>query len=343
MTLRSNVTLRPYATADAPLVVHVINAAAARTTGIRRAVVDAVGQVRLMRYVPLASEHVVAVDAQNVPIGYAYLAPRGQYILNETGGAVHPEHWGRGIGTELITWATQRAVELAAHAPEGVSVLLQANLFDQEQEAIQLYTEQGFSCVREWVHMVIALDMPPPEPVLPHGLTLRPMDLDNDWDIVGPAMDAAFADHWGVIATAPAGLEGDDADDQELDTDDEESSIDTSYSNAPGVCFIVLDGATVAGGILCNTKLVERADTGRVGSLFVRPNYRRQGIGRALMLAAFRAFWQQGMRRLILDTDRHSFTAAPQFYEHVGMRSYRREWLCEKIVRPGLEVRRLQP
>jgi GNAT superfamily N-acetyltransferase len=88
---------------------------------------------------------------------------------------------------------------------------------------------------------------------------------------------------------------------------------------------------------------VERDDSGRVGSLFVRPDYRRQGIGRALMLTAFRVFWHQGIRRIILDTDMHSFTAAPQFYEHVGMRAYRREWLYEKTIRPGQEVRRLQP
>jgi GNAT superfamily N-acetyltransferase len=344
MTQYSNVAIRPYDDADAPLVVQLINAAVARTIGVRRAVVDAVGQVRLMRYVPVNSERVVAVDAHNVPIGYVYLAPMEQYILNETGGAVHPNHWGRGIGTELVEWATRRATELAERAPNDVSVLLQVNLFDAEQEAIQLFSQQAFSRVREWVHMVIDLDTPPAEPTLPHGLTLRPMDLDNDWDVVGPAMDAAYADHWGVIPTAPAGLEGDDADDPELDADDEEAPpSDTSYSNAPGACFIVLDGDMVVGGILCNAKLVERDDSGRVGSLFVRPTYRRQGIGRALMLAAFQAFWRHGIRRVILDTDKHSFTGAPWFYEHVGMRAYRVEWLYEKIVRPGLEVRRLQP
>jgi mycothiol synthase len=92
---------------------------------------------------------------------------------------------------------------------------------------------------------------------------------------------------------------------------------------------------------LCNAKLVERDDTGRVGSMFVRPPYRRQGIGRALMLSAFQAFWQRGVRRVILDTDTHSFTAAPRFYAHLGMRPYRWEFLYEKEVRPGKEVRRL--
>lgn len=67
----------------------------------------------------------------------------------------------------------------------------------------------------------------------------------------------------------------------------------------------------VVGGVLCNDKLVERSATGRVGSVFVRPHYRRQGLGRALMLTAFAAFWQRGVRRTILDMDAESVTHAP--------------------------------
>lgn len=340
----TNVTIRPYARADAALVVRLVNAAAARTMGIRRAVVDGVGHVRLARYVPASGERVVAVDERDVPVGYAYLSSTEQGIVYETGGAVRPDCWGRGVGARLVEWATRRAVELAELAPPGVSVVLQANLFDVEEEAIRLFSGQGFSRVREWVHMVIGLEEPPPAPELLHGLALRPMDLDNDWDAVGPAMDAAFADHWGAITIAPPILEAQGANDNDSEVaDEEEAPADTSYSNAPGFCFIVLDGGTVAGGILCNARLVERDDSGRVGSLFVRPSYRRRGIGRTLMLTAFRAFRQQGIRRVILDTDAQSFTAAPRFYERLGMRPYRREWLYEKIVRPGREVRRLQP
>src|SRR5690606_6582914 len=97
----------------------------------------------------------------------------------------------------------------------------------------------------------------------------------------------------------------------------------------------------VAGGILCNAKIPERNDTGRVGSLFVRPQYRRQGIGHALMLQAFDAFWQAGIRRIVNDTDADSFTEAPIFYTSLGMREYRREYLYEKTIRDGKEIRRL--
>ena len=234
----------------------------------------------------------------------------------------------------LLAWAKERAEVLAHQAPAGMRTVLQANLFETEQRAIKLFTESGYVKVREWVHMSLEMDQPFPDPSLPEGLTLRAMDLDQDWDIVGPAMDEAFADHWGAIQL-PA------TDEEPAEEDADDSLSDDSFSNAPGYCFIVLDGAKVAGGILCNAKLVERTDTGRVGSVFVRREYRRRGIGQALMKTAFNTFWQNGVKRIILDTDAESFSESTKFYRRLGMKPYRREFLYEKEIRPGREIRRL--
>ena len=137
-------------------------------------------------------------------------------------------------------------------------------------------------------------------------------------------------------------MEAVEEDSNEDDSDGDEPPGDDSYSNAPGYCFIVLDGENVAGGVLCNAKLVERKDTGRVGSVFVRDAYRRKGIGQALMQTAFNAFWSRGVKRIILDTDSESFSKSSIFYSGLGMKPYRREFLFEKEVRPGREVRRLE-
>ena len=48
-----------------------------------------------------------------------------------------------------------------------------------------------------------------------------------------------------------------------------------------------------------------------------------------------------GIRRIILEIDAESFSESRKFYSALGMRLYRREFLYEKEVRPGSEVRRL--
>lgn len=326
--------LRPFELSDAEAAVQLLNAG--RTTTSRRAVIDQVGRIRLSRYVPADAQSVVVTNAQNEIVAYAYLANREQAIIFEVGGTVHPHYRGQGLGRMIVDWAQKNAQSLAVHAPSGVKTVLQTNLFEDEHEAIQLFAASDYTKVREWLHLEIELQLPPPLPTLPGGMIVREMDLKNDWDIVGPVMDEAFANHWGTITLPPSDSE---AEEEEESADDE--AEDESYSNAPGFCFILMDDDIVAGAVLCNARLVERSDTGRVGSLFVRPAYQRQGIGRTLMLAAFNAFWQHGIRRIITDTDADSFSQTPRFYAGLGMAPYRREFLYEKEIRPGKEVRKL--
>lgn len=332
---------RPYTSSHAQAVVELINAGSMKTVGFPRAVVDAVGHIWAFKYVPFSSEKVVAVNSTGQVAGYAYFS-NGDNIVMETGGAVHPEYCDQGIGSMLIEWAEMKAIAASLKAPDGVKSVLQASLYDQDHAAMQLYKNRWFSPVREWMHLVIELQEPPVVSPLADGLTLREMDLDNDWDIVGPAMDEAFTDHWGAIPSAEPETETAEEEKDEDPADEQELPSDDSFSNAPGYCFIVLDGNTVAGGILCNAKLVERSDTGRVGSIFVRPAYRRRGIAQALMLTAFDAFWKNGFRRVITDTDANSFTDSTKLYKGLGMKPYRSEFTYEKEIRPGREVRRLE-
>jgi mycothiol synthase len=336
----NNLKLRPYTPLDAQAVVDLINASSMRAVGFPRAVVDAVGNLWAYRFVPFSSEKIVAINKDNEVIGYANFASEDDHITFETGGSVHPDHWEKGIGSDLLHWTEEKAKDSSRQAPADVKTVLQTSFFEKEHGAIKLFKDHGYAPVREWIHLVLEMDDRPFIPPLPSNLTLREMDLDNDWDIVGPAMDEAFADHWGSI---PAEFLESETNKKEENHEEEaiEQPLDDSYSNAPGYCFIVLDDETVAGGILCNAKLVERTDTVRVGSLFVRPAYRRRGIAQTLMLTAFDAFWKNGFRRVITDTDLNSFTDSTKLYTGLGMKPYRSEFTYEKEIRPGKEVRRL--
>jgi GNAT superfamily N-acetyltransferase len=333
--------LRAYTASDARAVAYVINADAAKTVGFPRAVVDSVGNLWAYRFIPLSSERIVAVDKDNEVAGYAYFRSGDHHIIGETGGSVHPDRWEEGIGTALLAWGEQRATESAAKAPQGIRTMLQTICYEAERNAIQLFEDHGFRRVREWTHFVLEMNEPPVVPRLAPHLTLCEMDLENDWDLVGFGLEEAFATHWGAIP--PGSYENPQEENIQDDEPgrEEETLEDTSYSNAPGYCFVILDGDTVAGGVLCNAKLVERADTGRIGSIFVRPRYRRQGLGRTLLLSAFDAFWKNGFRRVILDTDSKSFSNSASLYQGVGMSPYRSEFVYEKEIRAGREVRLL--
>jgi len=337
MPMKSEFVLRPYQPADAPRVVEIVNANAAQTVGFKQAVIDDVGKVRLTRYVPPNSKKVVIINAQNEIAGFAYCANTDQHIIISAGGAVHPHYWRHGIGALLVDWSEQQAAVLAQAAPPGIRSVLQTNLYADEKEAIRLFTGRGFVRVREWAHLVIELDTLPALPALTGNFSIRTMDLENDWDIVWPAMEDAFADHWGTISVPAVTDEIVEVESQAVEAPENET-----YSNSPGYCFVALAGKEVIGGVLCNARLVERSDTGRIGSLFVRLQYRRQGVARALMLSAFKAFWESGKKRIVADTDAESFTGAPKFYSSLGMRLFRREYLYEKEIRAGKEVRRLK-
>lgn len=60
------------------------------------------------------------------------------------------------------------------------------------------------------------------------------------------------------------------------------------------------------------------------------------------MLEALNAFYQSGMRRMIPDTDAESFTDAAKFYTSLGISIDRYEFLFEREIHAGQEIRRFE-
>jgi mycothiol synthase len=85
-----------------------------------------------------------------------------------------------------------------------------------------------------------------------------------------------------------------------------------------------LDGEEVVGLCLCvvDEKRVKRLGRkeGYVDTLFVRPAYRGQGLGTALLLAGLHSLKEAGVESATLDTDLDNPTQAMRLYERVGFR-----------------------
>jgi GNAT superfamily N-acetyltransferase len=86
---------------------------------------------------------------------------------------------------------------------------------------------------------------------------------------------------------------------------------------APELWTVVrADGAIVAGSMLIR----ERHGVAWVSRLFTVRDWRRRGLGEALLHDAFGKFWRQGRPVVGLGVDAQSETGANRLYERVGMR-----------------------
>lgn len=270
-------------------------------------------------------------------IGYIELTSESPFVVCEMTGAVHPRFRRQGIGTALVGWAEARAAEMASRAPDGAAVFIHSSLFDNNQPGRQLLTHLGYNAVRDFVYLAIDMDNRPAAPVWPEGINVRLLE-PPDWAKVGPALDEAFRDHWGAIDFEEGESEGDDSAPNPRVTDPE--AFDNRYFNSPGLCFVAWNGEEVAGCCLCNAMTLEFPEAGYLGSLSVRRPWRRRGLGLALTLHALNAFYAQGTRRVLTDTDGDSLTGAYHVYQTAGMEIFRREHVYEKILRPGRDLLR---
>ena len=95
--------------------------------------------------------------------------------------------------------------------------------------------------------------------------------------------------------------------------DDSRDGIGAFLKRNPGTSFVAFDGDIVTGAILCG-------HDGRRGYIYhtvVRPEYRKQGIGTALINAAVSALNDEGITRVCLNV-MESNEAGKAFWEKMG-------------------------
>ena len=94
-----------------------------------------------------------------------------------------------------------------------------------------------------------------------------------------------------------------------------EKSVASELNNRLSLWLVALDGDTVA-GYVGSQSVLDEAD---MMNIAVHPDYRRQGIGRNLVLALADALKEKGIRGLMLEV-RASNAPAIALYEQLGFR-----------------------
>jgi mycothiol synthase len=233
------------------------------------------------------SEARLVLDGETL-VGFAYLQRReGRW---DGDGWVHPDAFGRGVGTAIAEWIEQRARALGS--PEARIDILQT-----DKRAACLLRGRGFEPIRSFYRMRVDLDEEPPGPTWPEGFAVAVLGTGEERDLYQLYEDA-FVDHW----------------EHKKSTYEEWLRMQMLEHE---FTFLVRAGAELAAAAACKRELF---GMGWVNVLCTRQQYRRLGLGAALLRHSIRELHARGARRVGLGVDSENLTGATRLYERVGMR-----------------------
>jgi mycothiol synthase len=229
---------------------------------------------------------------------------------------IHPNHRGLGLGTFMTHELEARARRLLGEHPAGIRVVLGTGITRGNEGAIRLLEAEGYQEARHFWRMALDMQAPPPEPRWPEGIAARTCLPGQDERIIFDTLEEAFIDHWGHARRS-------------FEEWEEQSVRSESYD--PSLWWLALAGDEPAGAIRCRV----RPDGGWVHALGVRRAWRGRGLGKALLLQAFGAFYRRGIYRVALGVDAENPTGATQLYEGAGMRVAAHYTVYQKELRAG--------
>lgn len=225
---------------------------------------------------------------------------------------VLPERRGMGLERQLM------AALISGERPFPESCLDVAVRASQQSYGDALGNELGFSIVRTWYVMRIELGADLPPAVLPPGVETRSFVRGQDEVMLTSVVDDCFWDHWG---------EG------EHRLEDIEGGVNLPQFDRELLLFAQRGGQVL--GYCWSWLEAERArltgdNCAYIGDLGVRLAFRRQGVGRALLLAALARIKSRGAVAAELDMDGPNENArllyeSVGFFKHSEVNWYRRQ------------------
>ncbi len=232
-------------------------------------------------------------------------------------GYVHPELTGRGVGNTLLVVAEARALELT-DGVEAEEVRIEVGHLVGDARAPMLFSGRGYRHARTFYRMAIDLPSDLPEPTWPDGIELRPLDVARDGAVLQATVDEAFVDEWGY---------------ERRDFRAWSQRVFGVERFDPELFLLAWDGDELAAVSLNYPKRM--GDWGWIGTLAVRPAWRRRGIGAALLQEGFRRFAELGETVVALGVDSENPSGATRLYERAGMRVLWRADVWRKVLRPA--------
>ena len=224
---------------------------------------------------------------------YAWLSPLPSLRMALGSIYLHPGgDWS--IGPDLLDWLRATAGGL------GEDVELHCFAAVANDAACRLFESAGGTVVRRYYRMGMSLADEVSLPTCPDDVVIRGVDGEADLRAMYDVVEASFADHY---AHEPMSYER-----------WREQSIG-GMSPDVGLWWLAEVAGTPAAGLYG----MVAPQGGWVDTLGTLREFRGRGIGRALLLTAFREFRRRGMPKAGLSVDATNPTGALGLYESVGM------------------------
>ena len=322
-------TVRPARMGDLEQVVALFNTCSKHALGVKR---HDVNDVRTEWKTPnfhLETDTRLVFDGDDLVAYGEFWDVEEPHVKLHFWGRVRPDYCGRGIGTAIIEWAEDRAQKALPRAPEDAQITLSQGFTEKEVAAQSLLTAHNYTLVRHFYRMRIDFNGPIAEPTWPNGVEVRTFDPEEGLEQVVRAVCDAFQDHWGYVENS-----------FEEELKSWRQWINDNKKFDPSLWFLAVEGDEIVGMSLCQQEGTENPELGLVDVLGVRRPWRRRGIARALLHHSFRELQERGQKGACLGVDATSLTGANQLYERAGMYLERRNDVLEKVLRPGVDLRR---
>jgi mycothiol synthase len=249
--------------------------------------------------IPIDTDAWIALSATNEIIGYGFVEVTGANRM-DTCVFVHPQFKNQGIGSLSLKKVEERA-HVLAKGKDGKHKLMNQISFTN-RAARQLVEDRGYQFSRLYERMKIVLEEQPHKNQLPEVMTLRPFQPNHDEETLFTLYDETFRDAWGYtkkdFSTWISQKKGDGYD--------------------PSLWFIVWRDSNPVGFLMSRMQ-----DDGLfIDLLGVKREYRKHGIGKALLLHTFGIAYQRSQKTILLYVDSDSLTNANLLYQEVGMRPH---------------------
>jgi mycothiol synthase len=251
-------------------------------------------------------------DASGVLLGFAIVSQYNNLHFHFRPGSLTKD-----AEQEMMDWAIARMRLRMREQRNGEPLTLDASARDDDAAKVAFLERHGFVPTDiQTVYMLRSLHEPFPEPQLPPGFVLRPLAGEREVETYVTAHRAAYGTEQMTVELRLAIIQ------------------EPYYRPELDLVAIAPDG-TLAAFCLCSIDEAENEhseqDEGRIDIVGTRPEFRNQGLGRAMVLAGMRALKEQGMDIATLST-LSSNTGAIGVYQVIGFqRRFGKRWY-EKVI-----------